>query len=63
MHKYSMKFYFFSLITEKVYCRSNMDKYGLAELISGMADGLNGGQVVREYEDFGLEPQMISCGP
>ena len=53
-----MKFHFFSLITERVYCRNDIDQYGLAGLVSGVADSLDGGLVVRKYEDLGFEPWL-----
>ena len=53
-----MIFHFFSLITEKIYCRNDIDQYRLAGLVSGFADSLNGGLVVRKYEDLGFEPWL-----
>lgn len=60
---YLLKFYSFSLIAERVYCCNNIDQYGLAGLVSGVADALNEGLIVRKYKDLGFELQMIFCGP
>ena len=56
MSRYPMKFHFFSLITEGVYCPNNIDQNKLTRLVSGVADSLNRGLVGCKYKDLDFEP-------
>lgn len=63
MYSYSMKFDFFSLITEKVYFCNNIDQYRLAGLISKVVCNLEKALLVRKYENLRFESRKIFCDP
>lgn len=56
-----MKLYFFSLIMEKIYCRNNIDKYGLIKVVFTFADSLDRSLVIHKYKNLDFEPQIIFC--